>query len=58
MTRLLLTVAVDAAHSLGVVTRVPGGIEHHHTVCPNQVNTQTTSPEAQRGQRLVVIFLH
>lgn len=49
MTRLPLTVAVDAAHGLGVVARVPGGIKHHHTVRSDQVYTQTTSPGAQRG---------
>lgn len=49
VTRLPLTVAVDAAHGLGVVARVPGGVEHHHAVRSDQVYTQTTSPGAQRG---------
>lgn len=39
MTWLPLTIAVDAAHSLGIVARVPGGIEHHHTVRTYQVYT-------------------
>lgn len=46
MTRLPLTVAVDTAHGLGIVTRVPGSIKNHHTVCSNQVYAQTTSPES------------
>lgn len=49
VTRLLLAVAVDAAHGLSVVARVPGGVEHHHAVRPDQVHTQTTSPEVGRG---------
>lgn len=46
MTRLPLTVAVDAAHRLGVVTRVPRRVENHHTVRSDQVYAQTTSPES------------
>ena len=29
-TRLRLAVAVDPAHGLGVVTRVPRGVQHHN----------------------------
>lgn len=53
VTRLPLTVAVDAAHGLGVVARVPGGVKHHHTVRSDQVYTQTTSPRAQRGHDIL-----
>lgn len=41
---LPLAVAVHPAHGLGVVTRVPGGVEHHHAVGADQVHAQTTSP--------------
>lgn len=46
MTWLPLTIAVDTAHRLGIVTRVPRRVENHHTVCSNQVYAQTTSPES------------
>lgn len=41
--RLLLPVAVHPAHGLRVVARVPGSIKHHHSVCSNEVDTQTPS---------------
>lgn len=47
ITRLPLTVAVDAAHGLRVMARVPGGVKHHHAVRPDQVYAQTTSPEVR-----------
>lgn len=37
--RLPLPIAVDTAHGLGVVARVPGGVKNHYTVCPDQVHT-------------------
>lgn len=49
MARLSLAVAVDTAHGLGVVTRVPGGVKHNHAVCPDQIHAQTPGPEEQRG---------
>ncbi len=56
MTRLPLTVAVDTAHGLGIMTRIPGGIEHDHAVRPDQVYAQTTSPEDQRGQQSGYVY--
>ena len=32
---LPLTVTVDAAYSLGIMARVPGGVEYHHSVRPD-----------------------
>ena len=58
MTRFPLTIAVDATHSLGVMARVPGSIEHDHAVRPDQVHAQTTSPEVQRGQQSGTVCHH
>lgn len=41
---LLLTVAVHPAHSLGVVTGVPGGVEDDHAVGADQVHPQAAGP--------------
>lgn len=41
--RLLLPIAVHSAHSLGVMARVPRSVKHHHSVCSNEVDTQTPS---------------
>ena len=43
---LPLAVAVHAAHGLRVVARVPGGVEHHHAVGPDQVHAQAARPAA------------
>ena len=35
-----LTIAVHSTHRLGVVTRVPGRVEHHNAVGPDQIDPQ------------------
>lgn len=42
--RLVLAVAIHAADGLSVVTRVPRGIENHHTIRADQIHPQTASP--------------
>lgn len=42
VTGFLLTVAVHPTHGLGVMTRVPGGIEHDNAVRSNEIHTQAT----------------
>lgn len=55
VTLLLLAVAVNAAHGLSVVTRVPRGVKHHHTIRPDQVHPQTARPDRDtRGYQTVV----
>ena len=45
VTGLPLPVAIHPTHCLGIVTRVPGGVEHHHSVGTDQVHPETASPE-------------
>lgn len=42
----LLTIAVHPTHRLSIMTWVPRGIKHNHTVGPNQIY-----PQAARSER-------
>lgn len=48
-----LAVAVHAAHSLGVVTGVPGSIEDYDAIGPDQIYPQAARSERQNNKALL-----
>ncbi len=54
---LLLSIAVHAAHSLGVVARIPRRVQDNHSVGADQVDAQTPGPCRQQEQPGLVVWL-